>query len=142
MPVLGTSKSDAGVMCVVGNRTIKQSEIDQILQQISQKRKGKPISEEEKSRLKEDYITMCQLSEWAKVQKLGDLPETRSTIDQAYISAALRKLGEVSEQLTKDEITKEIDMLKKDPEVTESVVFETVIVDKKLKDGTNGGRDS
>ncbi|WP_162480212.1 hypothetical protein [Holospora elegans] len=133
--VLEASKGDTDVLCVVGKRVIKKSEIEQILQQISNKRQGKEVSEEEKKRLREDYITMCQLSEWAKAQKLDELPETKSALDQAYISAALRKLGESAEQATKEEINKEITNLKKDEDIMKSVVIETVIVDKKGKDG-------
>ncbi|WP_152531112.1 hypothetical protein [Holospora undulata] len=123
------------VLCVVGKRVIKKSEIEQILKQISSKRKGKDISEDEKKRLREDYITMCQLSEWAKAQKLDELPETKSALDQAYISAALRKLGENAEQATKEEINQEVANLKKDDDVMKSVIIETVIVDKQSKDG-------
>ncbi|PPE06876.1 hypothetical protein HCUR_00089 [Holospora curviuscula] len=132
-----SSKTDMDVLCVVGKRIVKESEINQILEQIEKKKKGKPVSEEEKTRIKEDYITMCQLSEWAKVQKLDELPETKSALDQAYISAALRKLGEDSEQLTKDEIAKEMEAVKKDPDTKESVAIATVIVDKQRKGKEN-----
>ncbi|ETZ07541.1 hypothetical protein P618_200259 [Holospora obtusa F1] len=141
---------DNKVLCIIGKRVIKQSDIDQILQQILKKNKEKKFSEEDKNRLKDDYITMCQLSEWAKSQKLDALPETVSALDQVYVSAALRKLAEGSEQVGKSEIEQEIKTLKEDPDVMESVAIETVIVNKagksniedELKKLKNLGNDS
>ena len=123
-----TPKSDDSIVCVVGNRTIKHSDIDKILQQISQRKKGKVISQEEKSRFKEDYITMCQLVEWAKMLKLWN-----SAIDQAFFSAALAEVEKRSGEVTKKEVDEEVIKLKDAPDTKTSLVFETVIVDRTEK---------